>query len=386
MKHPLTVIALVLALCFAGNVYAEEDTIGDTLSFVESMLLPIYYNRYEIDTSGVEPTIRVAIETDGRTHQLDSAGIIVESDRGNTKIVTVPIRMIREIAELETVISFRYGEPALLFDTQIPTDMNKANEGSSSGRSGTGPISIQNSEMNEKDSKPDDIDRFIRRNYSKFAIDTTGPEPRIAITITTDGRFYQLDSLGIATGSQNGSRNGDLLNTWVPIRLLSSIRSLESVISVRYSQRTVYHHIKHEINTEPGTGVVSGILTDMLPCPNKKSELIIVPAPEVYGESGIPAPVNYRNRATVTSTDRFRLTNIAEGSYYAIIRSYCSDSLMPERRQSDSALVGDVIIANLTVKPGFISLISKKDVVPSTERGRNHYVWSEHFRELEKQE
>jgi len=44
------------------------------------------------------------------------------------------------------------------------------------------------------------VSDYIDCNVSRYAIDTTGSEPKIAVRIETNGNFSQLDSIGINTG------------------------------------------------------------------------------------------------------------------------------------------------------------------------------------------
>jgi len=93
---------------------------------------------------------------------------------------------------------------------------------------------------------------FVRDHYDEFAIDTTGDEPMIGVHIEViDGDFSELDSAGIRTSS----RNGNMVATEIPIRMMSEISSLSSVRLVARFGRLHFQDVSPEAS---GRGCLAG--------------------------------------------------------------------------------------------------------------------------------
>ena len=72
---------------------------------------------------------------------------------------------------------------------------------------------------------------FVENYYNIYGIDTSGDEPVISVTIETNGNFKQLDSAGISTAA----RYGNTIMTRIPIRMISQVNSLPSVVHLIFS-------------------------------------------------------------------------------------------------------------------------------------------------------
>ncbi len=225
-----------------------------------------------------------------------------------------------------------------------------------------------------------DTSRFVADNYNRLAIDTTGPEPEISIIVRTNGRFDQLDSMGINTGGPGGSRRGDEVHIWVPIRILSEIRNLESVINIRYGLRAVYHDLKHENTTEPGTGVVYATLPGIISHHEKTLRLILIRTAPTKSMSEESSPSSFFHKeVSISSTGLCRISNIPPGVYSGLITSGCTDSTMSYEKVKERSIVID----SIRVKAGFVSLVFEKGIRPISVNESDHYVWLESFRSLD---
>jgi len=78
-----------------------------------------------------------------------------------------------------------------------------------------------------------EVEVFIKLYQHSYCIDTTGVEPIVDAMIFTNGNCSQLDSLGISTGSKLGTT----VVAWIPIVLIHTISSLESVEKIIFPSR-----------------------------------------------------------------------------------------------------------------------------------------------------
>ena len=115
---------------------------------------------------------------------------------------------------------------------------------------------------------PDTASMYI---YERFGVDTTGGDTTVSLIIYTDGRFYQLDSMGIGTGSSKGSRRGNTVHAHVPLNMVNDVFELESVSGLRFDIEAVYHtdvSVPNYINANPvwddlgymGSGIIFGLV------------------------------------------------------------------------------------------------------------------------------
>jgi hypothetical protein len=66
-----------------------------------------------------------------------------------------------------------------------------------------------------------------RNQKGQCPIDTSGPDPTVLVTISTNGDFSQLDSIGVPPGLFG--RQGNRILTEVPIRLIACLRGLPTI-------------------------------------------------------------------------------------------------------------------------------------------------------------
>jgi hypothetical protein len=236
-KYVLSILLFTVCCIVA---YAQDSAKVDTYrdSWVERFI-STNIDYFAIDTTGDEQMISVRIKTNGNFDQLDSMGIRTGmaggARYGNVLHTEIPVRLIPEIIDLESVLS-------VLYDSRVSLPV--PDEISGSDNNADSVVEFPDSTYWDYW----DAENFMLTNYSSLAIDTTGPEPIVSAIIETNGDFSQLDSLGIKTMPE-GLRWGNSLLTGIPIRLIPDIAKLESVLAIRYSPRVEIY--KPGINLVP---------------------------------------------------------------------------------------------------------------------------------------
>ncbi len=229
-----------------------------------------------------------------------------------------------------------------------------------------------------------DIDGFVKFNCGRLAIDTSGPEPEISVIIETNGDFSELEAMGIATGAEGGSREGNFVHVWIPVRLIP--RLLESGSVVGYLFGTATRDImRYGSSTSPGTGVVSGVLIglDLDLTKNMQFEVTSLAIDSTGDDDLIIDSVFTRVARITPSAGRFRIMHIPPGLYRGTIYlDTANDTSSLSTRKSESMAVIDSIM----VKQNMVSLISVENLSEKCDKRGKYYVWLEKFKELEKYE
>ena len=169
-----------------------------------------YYEVYVIDTFGVEPSVQAIIATNGDFSELEAMGVSTNGTVFDTVYAHLPIHLIDSVRQLPSVIRLRF----LTWDERIK---------------GT-----------------------YLSGHTSCAIDTTGAEPMIDVTIrTTTGDLSELKAMGIGTGAALTNRSGGkTIPTKIPIRRMGEIAALTSVISVTPSGKVHSQVIEMDRETE----------------------------------------------------------------------------------------------------------------------------------------
>ncbi len=194
LKNILFGLVLLLGIVgsstFAGGGNADFTGTAEGMSVAE--FVSAYYDVYVIDTSGAEPTVQAIIATNGDFSELEAMGVSTNGTVFDTVYAHLPIHLIDSVRQLPSVIRLRF----LTWDERIK---------------GT-----------------------YLSGHTSCAIDTTGAEPMIDVTIrTTTGDLSELQAMGIGTGAALTNRSGGkTIPTRIPIRRMGEIAALPSVKSV----------------------------------------------------------------------------------------------------------------------------------------------------------
>ena len=203
------------------HIIKIETDSGDTMEYEIQEISDIGDpDEYSIDNPSLYykdeiPYIRGLIECQGDLTELISIGVDTCSYWGNSLTANFPLSLLPQIDSLPSVLSVSAG--AMVVDLKSrPIDPIK-------------PYKLRNQSANDSV----DVVTFIELYQHSYCIDTTGVEPLIDAMIFTNGNYSQLDSLGIDTGS----RLGTTVVAWIPIALIRTINSLESVERIIFPSR-----------------------------------------------------------------------------------------------------------------------------------------------------
>jgi len=226
-----------------------------------------------------------------------------------------------------------------------------------------------------------DAEAFVKSNYSRLAIDTTGAEPMIAVRIETDGNFNQLESLGINTGSEKGSRWGDALHTIIPIRMIPEIIALESVKIINYSLRGRLTQENAGGDYENADyGEVAGQISGLDSTKGIEYWIFVEINNDDINDNTAMIDSIYHFGTLLNQLGRFRITGLQCGQYKATLT--CRDVSNETTSKIGSAENDKIlmIIDSIVVKEGCASIIDLVMVTGTTKGIPASVIWEPRYR------
>jgi len=202
-----------------------------------------------------------------------------------------------------------------------------------------------------------EVEYFVRHNRGRLALNTSGFELRIGVIIETTGSVDGLESRGIIVFS----REGNFIHSWIPVRIIPVLSNISSVKSFRFDLPMETRDRFHRYSTTPGTGVVSGILSDMGFALNRdiKFRLIGLHDNRCEVTRQIFNSEFYAN-VRITEIGRFRITDIPDGIYRGVLFSTIDSQLKNAAVRHEDILA---VFDRISIKKDSVSLVHKDSLI-----------------------